>query len=140
MYPPIPDKFQWFNGLTVATVGGRVLAVAEGPFAGADRRRWTVHEVATGAQVGEITITSSEAASVATIAEVGGRGVLLHGEGHDVVMYDLATGDRVGAPLTGHETSVYGMDVVPAGDRTVLVTASQDHSVRVWDLTARGGR
>jgi predicted Ser/Thr protein kinase len=140
VYPPIPDNFQWFNGLPVATVGGRVLAVAEGPFAGADRRRWTVHEVATGAQVGEITITSSEAASVATIAEVGGRGVLLHGEGHDVVMYDLATGDRVGAPLTGHETSVYGMDVVPAGDRTVLVTASQDHSVRVWDLTARGGR
>jgi WD40 repeat protein len=140
VYPPIPDNFQGTNGLPVAVVGGRPLAVAEAPFAEADRRRWTVHDLATGAQVGEITITLPDVTSVATVAEVGGRGVLLVGEGHDVAMYDLATGDRVGAPLTGHETSVYGMTVVPAGDRTVLVTASQDHSVRVWDLTARGGR
>ena len=141
MYPPIPDGFQWFNGLPVATVGGRVVAVAEDEsFLGSDRRRWTVHDLATGATTGEVVIALPDPAAVAGVAEVGGRGVLLAVEGDDVVMFDLATGSRVGEPLTGHEAKVYGMTVVPAGHRSLLVTAAEDRSVRVWDLTARGGR
>jgi predicted Ser/Thr protein kinase len=140
-YPPIPDDFQWFNGLPIATVGGRVVAVAEnGSFLGPDLRRWTVHDLATGAEIGNVTITSSDPASVAGVAEVGGRGVLLVVDDRDVVMYDLASGAPVGSPLTGHEATVYGMTVVQSGDRTVLVTGSEDHSLRVWDLTGRGGR
>jgi hypothetical protein len=141
VYPPIPDYFQWLNGLPVATVGGRMVAVAEdGSLLGSDRRRWTVHDLATGARIGEVTITMPDVTSVATVAEVGGRGVLLVVEGHDVVMFDLATGLRVGEPLAGHEAKIYGMTVVPAGEGSLLVTAAEDRSVRVWNLTARGGR
>jgi WD40 repeat protein len=78
--------------------------------------------------------------SAATVAEVGGRGVMLVVDDRDVVMFDFATGSRIGEPLTGHEAKIYGMTVVPVGDRPLLVAAAEDHSVRVWDLTARGGR
>lgn len=137
-YPPIPAGFQSSSGLPIATVGGRMIAVAEDTSRlEIDRRRWTVHDLATGAEIGTVTVAMSDAAAVAGAAEVGGRGVLLVAGERDVVMFDLASGAPVGSPLTGHEAKVYGMTVVPSGDRTVLVTASEDNSLRVWDLTGR---
>jgi hypothetical protein len=148
MYPPIPDDVPGFSGLPIATIGGRVVAVAEGsPDYASGRRHWTVHDLATGSQVGEVTITMPglsdlklELSSAAGVAEVGGRGMLLVADGHDVVMFDLATGAPAGVPFTGHGAPITGMTVVSSGDQTLLVTAAEDHALRVWDLTARGAK
>jgi WD40 repeat protein len=138
LHPPFEDAARGSIGLPIATIDGRVVAVTEDAgFVGPDLRQWSVHDLVTGASIGRVTTGSSDYGSAAVVAEVAGRGVLLVGDGFDVVMVDLATGDRIGTPLTGHEAPVEGMVVVQSAGRTALITTSRDHSLRLWDLTAR---
>ena len=48
-------------------------------------------------------------------------------------VWDAATGQPAGQPLTGHTGEVYAVAVGRAGDRDVIVSGSQDGTVRVWD-------
>jgi WD40 repeat protein len=49
-------------------------------------------------------------------------------------MWDLATGQPVGAPLTGHTNGVGAVACTVLDGQPVAVTGSDDHTVRVWDL------
>ena len=52
---------------------------------------------------------------------------------------DLATGQPVGEPFTGHTGAVESVAVGELGGQPVAVSGSSDHTVRVWDLaTGRG--
>ena len=48
-------------------------------------------------------------------------------------LWDPATGNPVGDPVTGHTGWVEAVCAVPMPDgRTLLATASTDHTVLVW--------
>ncbi|MER7313334.1 WD40 repeat domain-containing protein, partial [Streptomyces halstedii] len=56
---------------------------------------------------------------------------------HTVRVWDLATRQQVGAPLTGHTDEVNAVACTVLDERPVAVTGSDDHTVRVWDLVTR---
>ncbi|MEJ3655539.1 WD40 repeat domain-containing serine/threonine-protein kinase [Actinomycetes bacterium KLBMP 9759] len=79
---------------------------------------------------------------IGAVAELDGRLLVAAGDDTgEVWLYDVAAGTRIGSPMRGHEAALRAMDVVYLGDRPVLVTGSQDNSVRVWDVAvhAHGG-
>jgi WD40 repeat protein len=55
-----------------------------------------------------------------------------------VRVWDLATGDPVGEPLTGHTGSISAVAVGERDSRPVVVSASEDTTVRVWHLNSVG--
>jgi hypothetical protein len=137
---PIPSFTQAAYGVPVTTLDGAAVVTWAGPFAGrTGHQRVVVHDLATGAQVREVTVVSEVVVAPVSVVELGGRELLLRGEGRDVVQYDLATGAPVGPRLTGHEAEVYGSKVIDFAGRTYLLTAAEDRMVRIWDLTARNG-
>ena len=71
------------------------------------------------------------------VGELDGRPVVVTG-GDDatVRVWDLATGDPVGDPLTGHTGAVLAVAVGELDGRPIVVTGSGDETVRVWDLAA----
>ena len=48
-------------------------------------------------------------------------------------VWDAATGQPAGPPLTGHTGAVCAVAVGRAGDRDVIVSGGGDGTVRVWD-------
>ncbi|WP_232666833.1 WD40 repeat domain-containing serine/threonine protein kinase [Pseudonocardia sp. TRM90224] len=98
-----------------------------------------VRDLATGEQRRQIP---APAATIGAVAVVDGRLLVAAGEDTgEVWLYDVAAGTRIGSPMRGHEAELRAMGVVQLGDRPVLVTASKDNSVRVWDVAvhAYGG-
>ena len=55
-----------------------------------------------------------------------------------VRVWDANTGRPVGDPLTGHGDQVEAVAIGRVGDRDVIVSASYDNTVRIWDF-AEGG-
>jgi WD40 repeat protein len=49
----------------------------------------------------------------------------------------LATGKPIGSPLTGHTDAVGAVATAQLDGRTVMISGSRDHTVRVRDLAAR---
>jgi WD40 repeat protein len=134
---PIQAQRMFGQGLPVGTVAGRTIAVTASPYLG--HVYIGLHDLATGTQVGELAIESADLQSPVTVVELGGRALLLHADGAEIVQYDLLTGSQVGDRLTGHEADVDSLKVITAEGRIYLLSGSADRSVRVWDLTARNG-
>jgi WD40 repeat protein len=63
----------------------------------------------------------------------GGR-LLSAGDEHDPVIrsWDTSTWTQAGDPWTGHSNHIYHIILNPAG--TLLASASEDHTVRLWQL------
>ena len=57
--------------------------------------------------------------------------LLATGEGDTVRLWDAATGDPVGGPLSGHVDDVTALAFSPTSD--LLASGSRDGSVRLWD-------
>ena len=72
--------------------------------------------------------------SIAVGRGPGGRTVLACGcEDGTVRLWDPATGDPIGQPLTGHDGPVLDVAFAQSGDRARLVSGGSDGTVRLWD-------
>ncbi|MHA6623545.1 WD40 repeat domain-containing serine/threonine protein kinase [Pseudonocardia sp. DLS-67] len=72
------------------------------------------------------------------VAVVEGRPlVAIEGEDHTIVLHDIDSGRRLGAPIAGHEAELTELGVADLNGRPILVSAAQDNSIRVWDLAVR---
>jgi WD40 repeat protein len=69
------------------------------------------------------------------VTELDGRPVVISGSYDQTVrVWDLATGDPVGHPSTGHGDWVRAVAVTELDGRPVVISGSDDRTVRVWDL------
>ncbi|MGW0122124.1 WD40 repeat domain-containing protein [Streptomyces sp. NPDC003327] len=112
--------------------GGSRGAAAVGP--GAEWcARWATGGLA-GATVG--AVGHADVLQSAAIAVVGGRTVAVTGADDDIALvWDLATGARIGGPLPGHG-SVWAVAVTGATrGRPVVVIADASARVQSWDLS-----
>jgi hypothetical protein len=76
-----------------------------------------------------------------TAAVVDGRGIATVGlRSGEVALYDVVTGERLNALLTGHQAQITQLGVVNSGDRPLLVSAAADNTIRVWDLAVHAYR
>ncbi|MGW0965056.1 WD40 repeat domain-containing protein [Streptomyces sp. NPDC002516] len=67
-----------------------------------------------------------------------GRGLAVAGcEDGTLHTWDLATGGRLGQPVSAHAGAVRALSTAVLDGRPVAVTCGYDHAVRVWDV-ARG--
>nr|BFE77642.1 hypothetical protein GCM10020093_002430 [Planobispora longispora] len=73
----------------------------------------------------------------AVYRNLGGRAVGVGGDyatPPGVVAYDLGTGAQIGQAFKGHESSIQAVDVGMVGDRQVVLSGSEDKTIRRWDL------
>ncbi|MFJ6621511.1 hypothetical protein ACIQOW_28550 [Kitasatospora sp. NPDC091335] len=76
--------------------------------------------------------------SAVTTATVDGRPVVVTGgEEGTVRLWDLATGEPVGEPMTGHTQLIRSVATAEPDGRPVAVSGGVDRTVRVWDLRTR---
>ncbi len=69
------------------------------------------------------------------IGQIGDRDVIVSASNdHTVRVWDAATGQPRGQPLTGHTGFVQAVAIGRIGDRDVIVSASRDNTVRVWNF------
>jgi WD40 repeat protein len=54
-----------------------------------------------------------------------------------VRIWDAASGEQLGAPLTGHTSSVRAVALGRIGEREIIVSGSGDTTVRIWDAASR---
>ena len=72
--------------------------------------------------------------SAVAIGCTGDRDVIVSGRWDKTVrVWDAATGQPRGGPLTGHTDLVFGVAIGRVGGRDVIVSGSSDNTVRVWD-------
>jgi WD40 repeat protein len=71
------------------------------------------------------------------MCRAGDREVIVSGGWDSTVqVWDAATGQPVGQPLTGHTRTVHAVAIGRAGGREVIVSGSRDSTVRVWDAVS----
>ncbi|MEW1908474.1 hypothetical protein AB0442_08455 [Kitasatospora sp. NPDC085895] len=107
----------------------RSFAVVEGRFVAvtSEGRVW---DLAARAWIG----VQPEQDGALALAALGGRHLLLTGHRTETAqLWDLATGDRTGPPLTGHTGTVSAGAVGMLDGRPAVVTGCDDGTVRVWD-------
>jgi WD40 repeat protein len=91
-----------------------------------------LRDPATGEPWGRFTIGGSDTLAFGTLAD--GRVVLASADDSKVRLWDPATGQPVGPPLTGHADWVRSVAFGTLADgRIVLASGSDDGTVRLWD-------
>jgi len=68
------------------------------------------------------------------LEESGQRAFTSHSS-QDVNYWNLVSGQQIGSPFEGHSAAIYQIALSP--DETQLLTASQDLSIRLWDVATR---
>ena len=63
-----------------------------------------------------------------------GRVLASGGSDRNVLLWDAATGKRIGAPLSGHTDVVRSVAFSPDG--RLLASGSRDRTIRVWDVAS----
>lgn len=105
------------------------------PVEGEPDAEWRV-EWATGpSRLGHTARPEDVEFTVATAAIDGRLHVVVGGLDELVRIWDLATGEPVGEPLTGHESTVLAVATTVVDGCPHAVTGDMDGAVRVWDLT-----
>jgi WD40 repeat protein len=86
----------------------------------------------------ELTTRSGDMSPVVAVGELDGRAVAATG-GRDgtIQIWDLATRQPVGKPMTGHQRTVVSVALGEADGHSVAVTGALDGTMRIWDLTTR---
>ena len=91
-------------------------------------RQWLLVDLDTGQQVRRGRV-DFDAGWLATAPD--GRHAAITGTAGELVVLDLATGDQVRPPTTGHATTVWATEYSADGSR--IVTTGRDGSVSLWD-------
>ncbi|MGA5764628.1 WD40 repeat domain-containing protein [Nonomuraea bangladeshensis] len=79
--------------------------------------------------------TTYVSAVVTTVLD--GRPVAVTGSGDNTVrVWDLSTGELIGAPWTGHTNTVRALAMSVLDGRPVVVSGGDDGTVRVWELAS----
>jgi serine/threonine protein kinase len=67
--------------------------------------------------------------------QLDGRSIAVSsGDDHTVRVWDLHTGQQIGAPMTGHTAEVGGVAVTELDGQSRVMSAGWDHTLRLWDL------
>lgn len=99
-----------------------------------ERSRLWVWDLATLRLLGEPSIISPRATSVAT-GQLAGQPIAVTGcEDGTLRMWDLRKAGPVGKPLTGHSCPVTAVAVSASDGQAIAVTGGEDGSVRKWHL------
>ncbi|MEU6806052.1 WD40 repeat domain-containing protein [Streptomyces neyagawaensis] len=113
-----------------------IIAVLEGRFV-AVTWQGRVWDLTTSQWIG-VQPKQDRADGALALETVEGRNVILTGRGTKAVhLWDLATGEQIGPPLTGPTREVQAAAAGMLDGRPVVATGGGDRTVRVWDATTR---
>ncbi|MFB9177657.1 WD40 repeat domain-containing protein [Dactylosporangium sucinum] len=120
------------TALAVGTVDGRtrLLAATEEPAVNA----WELPDLA---DLPDVSTAPDVTVSTMTTTSTSTRTLLMTGNADNTVrVFDLATGEPLGPPLTGHPHPVTAMATAVLDGRTVVLTSGRDGTLRTWDPVA----
>ncbi|MEV7954172.1 WD40 repeat domain-containing protein [Streptomyces sp. NPDC088141] len=118
--------------VAMAVLDGRPMAITATGRHGSPAVVW---DLISGEQAGVLhTDRYSSGPSAIATAVLDGRPVAVTSEYETIRVWDLATRQLVGRPLTGHTRDVTVIATIDVAGRPSAVTGSNDGTVRMWDL------